>query len=346
MSVDLSKLVSKRKITLDDLSGRTVAIDAYNMLYQFLTTIRQPDGTPLMNKGGNVTSHLSGIFYRTSDFIMHDIKPIYIFDGIPSMLKQRTIQARSRKRQEAYEMWQKAKDEGRIEEAGAYARVSTRVTKDIVDSARRLLDLMGIGYINAPSEGEAQASVMCRQGLVHAVASQDYDTMLFGAPLVVRNMSVSGRRKLPNKNIYINVETELLDLEETKAALGVTQDQIIWIGLMLGTDFNDGISGIGPKTSLKIAKQSSSLQEVSDFIREKYGKEFDFNINEVEQLFKNPEVMELNSDDIKSLLSHRIDKQGLIQFMCAENDFGTERIEKFADQIIKKSSASNQKRLF
>ncbi len=346
MSVDLSKLVSRRKISLDELDGSIIAIDAYNMLYQFLTIIRQPDGTPLINKNGAITSHLSGIFYRTSDLILHNIKPIFVFDGIPSLLKQRTNQARSKRRQQAYEMWQIAKEEGNIAQANAYARISTKVNKEIVDSSKKLLTLMGIGYINAPSEGEAQASIICKQGFVNAVASQDYDTMLFGAPLVVRNLSISGKRKLPNKNIYINIETEILDLAETKTSLNINQDQLIWIGLMLGTDFNEGINGIGPKTALKIVRQSNSLQEVVAYIKQKYNKNFDFNINEVEQLFKNPDTIKMNENEISDLLPKKIDKEDLMHFMCTENDFDITRIEKFVNQLIKLKQGSNQKRLF
>ncbi|MCL4383504.1 MAG: flap endonuclease-1 [Candidatus Marsarchaeota archaeon] len=346
MSVDLNKLVSKQKITLDDLNKKTIAIDAYNMLYQFLSIIRQADGTPLMNKSGKITSHLSGIFYRASDFILHGIKPIFVFDGIPSILKQRTIEARIKKRQEAYEAWNTARELGKIEEAKSFAQRSTRVNKEIVESAKHLLDLMGIGYLDAPSEAEAQASYMCKQDLVFAAASQDYDTILFGSKYVVRNLSISGKRKLPKKNIYINIETEILDLEETKRNLGLNQNQLIWVGLMLGTDFNEGIRGIGPKTSVKIARQSNSLNEVIDYVKEKYKKDFDFNIKEVEQLFENPEIKKMSEDEIKNLLDKTISKYELIDFMCKENDFDISRIEKFADQLIKIKQHSNQKTLF
>lgn len=274
MAVDLGKLVYKQKITLDDLRSKVVAIDAYNVLYQFLSNIRQPDGTPLMDSKGNVTSHLSGLFYRTIEFLNHGIAPIYVFDGIPSMLKQKTIQARMNRREEAKEAWSKALERGETERALTYAHASTKVDKAIVESSRKLLEYMGIGFINAPSEGEAEATILCKHGLAYAVASQDYDTLLLGAPHIVRNLGVTGRRKLPGKNIYVKAETELIDLQQTLDNIGLNQKQLIWAGIMLGTDFNDGIKGIGPKSAIKIAKQVNSLQEMVEYVRTKYKAEF------------------------------------------------------------------------
>ena len=267
MAVDLSKLVVKKKISLDELNGKIVAIDAYNVLYQFLSTIRQQDGMPLMDSNGNITSHLSGLFYRTVELLDSGVKPIYVFDGIPSILKERTIQARIKRREDAYRAWKSAVEDGRMEEAKGFAQASTRITKDIIASSKALLDAMGIGYINAPSEGEAQASYMCRKGLVDVTVSQDYDTMLFGAPIVGRNITISGRRKLPKRNIYINVEPELMYFNDTLESLQINHDQLIWIGLMLGTDFNDGIKGIGPKNALKIAKNSKSIDDMISFTK-------------------------------------------------------------------------------
>ena len=214
IAVDLGKLVYKRKIDLEELSGKTVAIDAYNVLYQFLSIIRQPDGTPLIGPSGEVTSHLSGLFYRSIDMLEKGIRPIYVFDGVPSSLKQRTIEARMNRKREALAEFEKAKEAGDMEMMRSKAMATTRVTKEIAESGRRLLELMGVGCIKAPSEGEAQASWMASSGLVYAAGSQDYDTMLFGAPRVVRNLTFSGRRKLPMKNIYVNVEPEMMELAE------------------------------------------------------------------------------------------------------------------------------------
>ncbi len=342
MSVDLSKLVSKKKLELDSLNGKTVAIDAYNVLYQFLSIIRQPDGTPLMDEHGNVTSHLSGLFYRTIEMMSYGIKPIYVFDGIPSILKQKTIEARIKRREEAKEAWAVAKEKGDIEEAKRHAQASTRVNKEIVASSKVLLNLMGIPHISAPSEGEAEASYLCEKGSVHAVGSQDYDTMLFGAPLVVRNLTLSGRRKLPKKDVYVTVEPEIMSLEDTLRELGVTRKQLIWIGIMLGTDFNEGVPGVGPKTALKIARTIKSIQELKSAMKEKYQFEFELDVAEVEDLFIKPEIKEVSKLEINQLLKEPTKKTELMDFMCNQHGFSADRIEKFADKLASIKSAPRQ----
>lgn len=343
MAVDLGKLVSKRKITLDEINGRTIAVDAYNVLYQFLSIIRGPDGTPLMDTHGNVTSHLSGLFYRNIDIMSHGGRPIYIFDGIPSMLKQRTIQARIKRREQQHDAWMAAKEKGDMDEARLRAQGSTRITKDIVESAKKLLDLMGIPYINAPSEGEGQASYMCKKGLVYAVGSQDYDTMLFGAPNVVRNLTISGKRKLPRKNVYVNVEPEIMNFKDTLEVLGLNHKQLIWLGILLGTDFNDGIDGVGPKTALKIAKATKSIDDLKSYVKTKYNTEFELDIQEVEDLFMKPEVKEVEKEELKEGFEKQPNREALIKFLCNEHDFGIERIEKYADKLVEIKGSSRQK---
>jgi flap endonuclease-1 len=343
MAVDLGKLVSKRKLLLEELNGKAVAIDAYNVLYQFLSIIRQPDGTLLMDAHGNVTSHLSGIFYRTIEILGYGIKPVYVFDGIPSILKQKTIEARMKRRKEAYEAWQEAKEAGELELAKMHAQASSRVDKNIVASSKRLLGLMGVPYINAPSEGEAQASQMCSKGVVYATASQDYDTVLFGSTYVVRNLTFSGRRKLPGKNVFITVEPEIVSFADTLSALKLSHKQLIWLGILLGTDFNSGIKGVGPKTALKIAGASKSIEEVKKQVEAKYKAGFETDINEVEDLFMHPEASEIDKAQLDKLLEAPCDRDGVVEFMCAEHGFSEERIGKFADKLAALKNQSRQK---
>jgi flap endonuclease-1 len=343
MAVDLSTLVSKRKITLEELTNKVIAVDAYNVLYQFLSIIRGPDGMPLADSHGNVTSHLSGLFYRNTELMGYGIKPIYVFDGIPSMLKQRTIQARMKRREEAHAAWKEAMVKGEMEEVRVHAQGSTRMTKEIVASAKTLLGYMGIPYIVAPSEGEAQASIMCKNGFAYAVASQDYDTILFGAPLVARNLTLSGKRKLPRKNIYINVEPELMSFADTSSNLGLNQKQMIWIGILLGTDFNTGIKGIGPKSALKIVKGAKSIDDVEKFVKERKGEQFELDPREVESLFLNPEVKEFTKEEIKTVMQTSPDQDKLIEFMCKEHEFSEDRITKFAGKLFESSKSSKQR---
>ena len=342
MAVDLSKLVSKRKLLFEELHGKVIAIDAYNVIYQFLSIIRQPDGTPLMDKQGNVTSHLSGILYRTTDLLDYGIKPIYVFDGLPSVLKQKTIAARIKRREDSYKAWEEAKKTGDVEAMRMHAMASTRINKEIVVSAKELLDCMGIGYINAPGEGEAQASYMSNRGLAYAAASQDYDTLLFGSKMVVRNLTFSGKRKLPKKNVYVNVEPELVSLHDTLMGLELTQMQLIWVGILLGTDFNEGIKGVGPKTALKIVKTARSIDDVETAVEEKYDQEFQIDVKEVEELFLNPEIREMDEKNIGELLARRYDRQKIVEFMCKRHGFSEERISKVVDRMANVKVDSKQ----
>ncbi len=346
MSVELGKLVAdvKQKIDLSELSNKTVAIDAYNTIYQFLSIIRQPDGTPLKDSKGNVTSHLSGLFYRVTNLLEARVEPVFVFDGMPPVLKQRTIQKRIERREEALSKWEKAKKEGMIEEARTHAMASTRITKQIVEDSKRLLGFMGIPYIQAPSEGEAQAAQLVSDGLAYASSSQDYDSFLFGANIVIRNLTITGKRKLPGKNIYINVDMERIFLKDLLKKLEINQRQLIWLGMLMGTDFNEGISGVGPKTALKIVKEKKSIGEVFDFVKSKYGVELDYDVGEVERVFTEPEVMRISDSKFNEVLKNaKPDKNMLLRFLCDEHDFSLDRATKFAEKIMELKGQSGQK---
>jgi len=345
MAVELGSLVSevKETIELDALAGKTIAIDAYNTIYQFLSIIRQPDGTPLKDAKGNITSHLSGLFYRSINLLEHGITPVYVFDGMPPMLKVHTIEARMNKRRQALEEWNKALSEGLIEEARQYAMASTSINKEIVNSAKELLDYMGIVYIQAPSEGEAQAAKMTKDGVVYASASQDYDLFLFGASVVVRNIAISGRRKLPKKNVYVNVSPERILLSDLLKKLGISHSQLIWLGMLVGTDFNEGFDRIGPKTALKIVKECKSIDEVVQRVSQ-LGKSFEVDPKEVEQIFENPEVVEITKEELhKKITEAKPSKEKIIRFMCDIHGFSEDRVSKFADTLVSIRGKQGQK---
>jgi len=203
MGVDLSDLIRPATRSLEDFRGKVLAIDAFNTLYQFLAIIRQPDGTPLQDRHGRVTSHLSGLIYRTSNFVAAGIKPVFVFDGKPPQRKARTIHARVEVKQRAEREWREAVEVGDLERARTKAMQTSRLTTEMVGQSQRLLDLLGIPWVQAPAEGEAQASAMARAGTAWGVASQDHDALLFGAPVLVKNLAITGRRKLPRKNVFV-----------------------------------------------------------------------------------------------------------------------------------------------
>ena len=316
MGINLADIVTAEPRTLEDFSGKILAIDAFNTLYQFLAIIRQPDGTPLMDHEGRVTSHLSGIIYRTSNFVAAGIKAAFVFDGEPPRLKARTIVARGEIKRRAEREWREAVEIGDLATARTKAMQTSRLTGEMVDQSKRLLDLLGIPWIQAPAEGEAQASAMAQTGVAYGAASQDFDSLLFGSPRLVKNLAITGRRKLPRKEAYVDVQPEEISLQATLTNLGLTREQLVDMGLLIGTDFNDGVKGIGPKKALALIKKHGSLEpalaELHVDIESK---------DEVREIFLKPNVLpnvELRFRDP--------DADGVRHMLCDEHDFSPDRI--------------------
>ena len=319
MGVKFKDIVSPEEISLKDLEGRTVAIDAYNTIYQFLSGIRQRDGSPLMDQNGNVTSHLSGILYRTASIVDKGIKPIYVFDGDSSEHKAKTLEQRRAIKEEAIEKWEEAKAAGNIEEARKFAIRTSRMSPYILESSKKLLDYMGIPYVQAEGEGEAQGAYMVEQGDAWAVASQDYDCLLFGAPRIVRNLTLSGG--LSN--------LEYLELEKVLNEIDLTREQLIDVALMVGTDFNEGIHGIGAKTGLKLIRNNT----LEDILVQKGITEVEVEPDELRDIFLKHDV---NTDYEIKFKSAKRDK--LVEFMCEEHGFSESRVLNVTEKLKKLSS--------
>lgn len=326
MGVNFRDLISKVAIKLEDLSGKSMAIDAYNALYQFLAIIRQPDGTPLKDSSGKVTSHLSGLFYRTSNLIEMGIKSIYVFDGTPPALKEVEIKRRMKVKEEAFARYENAVAKGRLEEARVYAQATSRLKDYMEDDSKRLLGLMGVPWVQAPSEGEAQAAHLTKRGDSDYCASQDYDSLLFGAPRLVRNVTISGRRKLPSKGVYVDVAPELVDLKGVLKELGIEQQQLIDVALLTGTDFDpDGVKGLGPKTALKLIKTYGSLENALPHLK---NAEFPAPPEKIREIFLHPKVT-----DNYTLYWKDPDAEGIVDFLCREKDFSEERVRKALERM-------------
>ncbi|MEW6329185.1 MAG: flap endonuclease-1 [Candidatus Micrarchaeota archaeon] len=318
MGVELGDILQKSEIGIDSLAGKKLAIDAYNTIYQFLSIIRQRDGTPLLDFKGRITSHLSGLFYRSARLIEAGVKPIYVFDGKPPELKRATLEERGEFKEAAERMRKEALARGDEEEARKYAQATSRLTKEMVEESKTLLSLMGIPHIQAPGEGEAQAAYMVGRGDAFACASQDFDALLFGSPILVRNLTITGRRKLPRKDVYVEVVPEMINLKEALAALGIDRRKLIWIGILTGTDFNKGVKGIGPKKALKLVSEHGTLEDV---VRAS-GGEFEVEPRDVERIFLEPEVEKEYSFEFRAP-----DRKGIIDFLCREHAFSEERTE-------------------
>ncbi|MHA1340360.1 MAG: flap endonuclease-1 [Promethearchaeota archaeon] len=262
MGVKISKLVEpvKVEITIKNLLGKTIAIDAFNSIYQFLATIRQQDGTPLKDYSGNVTSHLKGLLYRTINLIENDVKPIYVFDGPPHELKLKTIQQRKLVREEHKKKMEEAQDAEDDKEAKKHAQATSKLTSEMIEESKLLLDYMGVPWVEAAHDGEAEAARLIKKGIVWASASQDYDSMLFGADRLVRNLTINRKRKIGN--ITTEISIEYYSLNKILQYLEITHDQLIDLGILIGVDFFEGFPGVGEKTALKLIKQYGNIENI------------------------------------------------------------------------------------
>ncbi|HLE05732.1 MAG TPA: flap endonuclease-1 [Candidatus Nanoarchaeia archaeon] len=330
MGVDFKSLVVKHETSFKELSAKMLGIDSFNWLYQFLSIIRQPDGTPLMDSKGRVTSHLTGLFYRTVSLLEAGIRPCYIFDGPPPAFKK-VVAARIERREKAKEAYEIAKREGNTERAHSMAMQSTRLTSDMVLDAKRLVSAFGLPIIEAPSEGEAQASYMTKKGDLFAAATQDYDTLLFGSPRVVRNLSVTGKRRMYGRMITVNPEIILLD--EVLKSNGLSQDSLIMLGILVGTDYNPGgVKGIGPKTALKLVKEYGvdAWKHVDH--------EWDISPTELLSFFKSPPVTDNYSLSFSAPSASKIKA-----ILVDEYEFSAERVDSSLKKIksLSQSGLSN-----
>ncbi|MEK6973298.1 MAG: flap endonuclease-1 [archaeon] len=328
MGINLGDLVKGEEFELESLQGKIVGIDSFNVLYQFLSSIIGYDGSPLRDSSGRITSHLSGLLYRTTNLIEAGIKPAFIFDGKAHKLKQKTQQERRLIREEAEEKMLQAKKEGKMDEAKKYAQRAVRLTSEMIDESKKLVELMGLPVVQAPSEGEAQLAKMCSEGKIYATLSQDYDALLFGSPILLKNVTISGKRKLPGRDVYYEIKPTMIKLENVMKELQIDRKKLIWLGILLGTDFSEKFPNIGPKKAIKLVHGNNSFE---DIIKEtKFEPEFDY--KEIEEIFMNPMYTEDYNLEFKEP-----DENGIMQFLCKERAFSEERVKKVIEKISEKA---------
>lgn len=320
----LTPIVRRKPIPLRYLYGKSFAVDANHTLYQFLSIIRKSDGAPLTDPEGNVTSHLAGLIFRTSrlmcDFRM---RLVFVFDGAPPRLKERELEKRRTLREKALLEWHGALRRGDLREAFSKAVSSTRLDRRGVEDAKYLLDALGIPFVQAPSDAEAQASFMAMRGDVWATASRDYDSLLYGTPRLVRNLGIQSTEFLPSKGRSKLLEPELISLKEVLKELGISKEQLIDIAILVGTDFNEGVRGIGPKKALKLIKQYDSIDRLPPEIRANLG-----GYELVRSLYLSPDVTETYSLDYKMM-----DEQRVLSFLCDEKGFSKDRVKLVLERI-------------
>jgi len=324
MGTAIGEIVPRQHISLDALNGKTVGFDSYNIIYQFLSSIRGEDGTPLKDSHGNVTSHLAGLFYRTISLYEKGLRPVFVFDGTPSALKCRTLQKRHEIRTEAIARHAEAVAAGNMDDARKYGSRALRLDAKMIGDAKELISLLGFAAITAPGEGEAQLCHMVKAGALDGCISQDYDCLLFGTPVLYRNIGISGKRKVPGKNIYADVEPEKVILEKVLAENGISRQKLIWLGILIGTDFNEKFPKIGVKGALKLVKAHDSFEDIIS--QTKHAPDFDF--REIENLFLQPQV----TDDY-TISFGAPQREKLVDFLCSRHDFSFDRVQKSLDRL-------------
>ncbi|MBD3361333.1 flap endonuclease-1 [Candidatus Woesearchaeota archaeon] len=339
MGVNLKDLLIRKETSFKELNNKVLAVDSFNMLYQFLTTIRTADGTPLMDSKGNVTSHLIGLFSRTTSFLQKGLNPVFVFDGEKPELKTKELERRRSAKEEArvkYKIAVKKKD---IEGMKKYAGRFSYLSKEMVEQAKELVKLLGLPVVQAPSEGEAQAAQLVKNNDAWAVVSQDYDSLLYGTERLVQNLSIAGRRKKVGKLAYHTVKPMLIKLSENLNNLKIDNEKLIVLSMLVGTDYNPGgVKGIGPKNALKLVQKHDDFDEL--FKEAKWDENCDVPWTDIFYLFKKMPVTS----------KYRIkfgqpDKEGLIKFLVKGHDFSLDRVNNALEPIIKINKAKSQKSL-
>lgn len=307
-------------------------------LYQFLISVRQAEGQQLTNAEGETTSHLLGIFYRTIRLVENNIKPVYVFDGKPPVLKGGELEKRMLRKEEAVKQLENIKDEGKLEEIVRYEKRMVRVTREQNDEAKKLLELMGIPYVDAPCEAEAQCAELARAGKVFAAASEDMDTLCYKPPQLLRHLTFSEARKMPIDQISYDKVLESLEMDA---------ETFVDLCILLGCDYCETIKGVGPVTAFKLIKEHGSLDNIVEFLQSdknktNYKLPENWPYDEARQLFLKPDVLDGNEVNLKW---KEPDLDGLIQYMVNEKGFNEERIKGGAQKLKKGLKAGVQGRL-
>jgi len=340
MGVAFKNIIESEEINLDSLKNKIIILDTYNILYQFLTTIRGIDGALLTDSKGNITSHLVGLFSRTTNLMQRGLKLVFVFDGKSPDLKKKEQEKRKAVKIEAEKKYLEAKKMKDMGEMKKYASRTSRLSKEIIEESKELISLLGIPIVQAPSEGEAQAAYMVRKNKGFAVGSQDFDSLIHGATKLVRNLSISGRRKKGKAIGYDITKPELIDLSENLNSLGIDQNQLIVLAMIVGTDYNPGgIKGIGPKNALKFVKQYKSDFD-SLFKEVKWNDSFDFSWEKVYNIIK-----KMPTTDSYKLEWEDINNEKLYELLVEQHDFSEQRVANTLEKLKKESTKKQQKSL-
>lgn len=326
---------SMKEQKFESYFGRKIAVDASMSIYQFLIVVGRSGTEMLTNEAGEVTSHLQGMFSRTIRLLEAGMKPVYVFDGKPPELKKQELAKRFSKREDATEDLNVAVEAGNKEDIEKFSKRTVKVTRQHNEDCKKLLGLMGVPVVEAPTEAEAQCAALCKAGKVYAVASEDMDSLTFGAPKFLRHLMDPSSKKIPVMEF---------DVSKVLEELNLTMDQFIDFCILCGCDYCDSIRGIGGQTALKLIRQHGSIENILENInKERYQIPEDWPYVEARRLFKEPEVV---TDEEKLDLKWTApNEEGLIDFLVKENGFNADRVTKAVEKIKAAKNKSAQGRL-
>jgi len=335
MGLQIAEIVPRKEVKFKDLKGKIIAVDAFNALYQFLSSIRQADGTPLKDSKERVTSHLSGLLYRNVALLSEGIKLVYVFDGEYHVLKGKTHEKRGEARSVMKEKYDRAVEDKDVEAMGKYSRGLTRLNDEMISESKELLEAMGVAVVQAPGEGEMQASELVKSGDAYAVASQDYDSLVVGADRLIQNLTLARKRRTVSGSVDIN--PEMIEHQSVLNHLDINGDQLICLAILVGTDFNPGgVRGIGPKKALTLVKSKKYPVAIFEEVEAK----LDFDWKVIFEIFKKPNVKRTSFEFPK------VNEEKIKELLVDEHGFSGERIEKQLEKLRYVKRQSAQKTLF
>ena len=336
---------SIKSIPLSNYIGQMFALDASMAMYQFLIStqtikITGFSITELRDEEGNLTGHLLGLLNRTLMLMEHGIRPVWVFDGKPPEAKLNCLRGRKERKDNAEKEKDEAKDQGDMEKALKFANQTIKIDQKMTDDAKKLIQLLGIPVIDAPSEAEATCSILARDKKVFAAATEDMDTLCFGCPVLIRELS--GKEE----NI---VE---IKLDEVLSGLGLNMDEFVDLCILCGCDYCERIEGIGCIKAYQLIKEYKTIEKVIEYT-ETYNKDsnhkkkltynkenFDYVL--ARQLFKKPEVVDTSVIEFK-FSSPNI--EGLKEFLIKEKNFSQTRVDNAIKRLGNAKSKASQSRL-
>ncbi len=309
---DLRSLAAIEDISFEDVAGSVVAVDAHNWLYRYLTTtVRFTRDAAYTTADGTEVANLIGVVQGLPKFFEHDLTPVFVFDGSVTEMKAEEIAERREQREKRESKLEDAREAGDATEIARLDSQTQRLTDAILTTTREVLQLLDVPVIEAPAEGEAQAAHMARQDAVDYVGTEDYDALLLGAPLTLRQLTSSG-------------DPELMDFQATLEKHDVTWEQLVDAAILMGTDFNAGVDGVGPKTAIKLVKEHGDLWGALE-AKEAHVDHAD----RIRDLFLTPAV----TDDYDLDLTVNPDVEAAREFVVDEWGIAPDEVEKGFERI-------------